>query len=164
MTERSMVPQSKPAKARVLKGGTRALTRHWLAWANLGRGIIFELLLLALLTACGPAPAGRIDLPATEAEFGTAPNTTPVTRVFEVRNTGDGVLDITGLSTSCSCTTATVSKESLEPGDVADLTVTFDPATHSGATGQFMRQVFIRSTDPETPETVFTFRITVVEP
>jgi len=122
------------------------------------------LLLLVLLSVCGPVPAGKISLAATEAEFGTAPNTDPVTRVFEVRNTGDGVLDITGLSTSCSCTTATLSKERLEPGDVADLTVTFDPATHNGATGQFMRQVFIRSSDPETPEKVFSFRITVVEP
>jgi hypothetical protein len=122
------------------------------------------LLLLGLLSACGPAPAGKIHLATTEAEFGTIPNTDPVTRVFEVRNTGDGVLDITGLSTSCGCTTATVSRESLEPGEVADLTVTFDPATHNGAIGEFMRQVFVQSTDPENPEAVFTFRITVVEP
>jgi hypothetical protein len=122
------------------------------------------LALLVLLSACGPPPAGKIDLATTEAEFGTTPNTDPVTRVFEVRNTGDGVLDITGFSTSCGCTTVTVSKESLEPGDVADLTVTFDPTTHNGATGQFMRQVFIQSTDPGKPEAVLTFHVTVVEP
>ena len=87
-----------------------------------------------------------------------------MTQVFDVRNTGRGVLEITGLSTSCGCTTATVSRNSLEPGDVADLTVTFDPATHNGATGEFVRQVFIESTDPESPEAVFTFRITVIEP
>lgn len=122
------------------------------------------LLSLGLLNACAPALAGKIDLTTTEAEFGTVPNTDPITRVFEVRNTGDGVLDITGLSTSCGCTTVTVSKESLEPGDVADLTVIFDPTTHNGATGQFMRQVFIQSTDPGKPEAVLTFHVTVVEP
>lgn len=42
-----MVPQSKPAKARGLKGGTGALARHWLAWANLGWGIVFGLPWLA---------------------------------------------------------------------------------------------------------------------
>jgi len=124
---------------------------------------IATLLLMLLLSACEAAPTGKIDLLATEAEFGTIPNSEPVTRIFEVRNTGDGVLNITSLSTSCSCTTATVSKDSLEPGDIADLTVTFDPGAHNGATGQFMRQVFIESTDPETPIAVFTFRITVVE-
>jgi len=122
------------------------------------------LLVLILLSACEAAPAGKINILTTEAEFGTVLNTDPVTQVFEVRNTGDGVLDITGLSTSCSCTIATVSKDSLEPGDVADLTVTFDPGAHNGATGQFVRQVFIQSTDPENPEAVFAFRITVVEP
>ena len=125
---------------------------------------IVALLVLILLSACEAAPAGKINILTTEAEFGTVLNTDPVTQVFEVRNTGDGVLDITGLSTSCSCTIATVSKDSLEPGDVADLTVTFDPGAHNGATGQFVRQVFIQSTDPENPEAVFAFRITVVEP
>ncbi len=100
---------------------------------------------------------------ATDADFGTVPNTDPVTMVFEVRNSGEGTLNIARLSTSCSCTTATLSKDSFDPGAVANLTITFDPGAHNGATGQFMRQVFIESNDPETPKAVFTFRITVVE-
>ena len=125
---------------------------------------IVGVLLLGLLSACGTGAVGKIDLPTAEADFGIVPNTDPVTQVFEVRNTGDGVLDIISLSTSCGCTTATTSKDSLEPGDVAELTVTFDPGAHDGATGEFMRQVFIQSTDPETPEAIFAFHITVVEP
>lgn len=126
-------------------------------------GIVIGLTLL-LISSCGMATVGKIDLGTIDADFGSIPNTDPITRVFEIRNSGDGVLDITGLSTSCGCTTATVSKENLEPGDIADLAITFDPGAHNGATGEFMRQVFIRSSDPENPETVFTFRIKVVEP
>ncbi|MDF1514110.1 MAG: DUF1573 domain-containing protein [Anaerolineae bacterium] len=130
---------------------------------NLAVTVTALLLSIAILNSCGEVPAGKINILATETDFGTVPNTDLVTRIFEVRNTGEGKLDITQLSTSCSCTTATLSKDKINPGDVANLTITFDPGAHNGATGQFMRQVFIESNDPETPKAVFTFRITVVE-
>ena len=128
-------------------------------------GLLAGLGLLAalLLAACGPAPAGRIALGTVESDFGTIPNTAPVSRTFEVRNEGDGPLEITGLSTSCSCTTAIAGRERLNPGEATELEVTFDPRTHNGATGEFLRKVFVRSTDPQTPEVVLTFTVTVVE-
>ena len=55
-------------------------------------------------------------------------------------------------------------KGHLEPGEAATLTVTYDPQAHGGQTGKFMRVVYIRSSDPETPEATLTIRVTVTEP
>ena len=126
------------------------------------------LLILTLVAASGCAavadPPGRIELSASEFDFGDIPNTGPVSHTFQVRNVGRGALEITGVSTSCGCTTAEIGSRRLVPGRVADLTVTFDPQAHGGATGEFMRQVYVRSSDPDTPEAILTIRVTVVEP
>ena len=121
-------------------------------------------LVLALIavTGCAERP-GQIGLSATEYDFGTIPNTNPVSQVFEIRNTGRGKLEISGVSTSCGCTTAAIDKSQLAPDESAQLTVTYDPQAHSGATGQFMRIVYVRSDDPDTPEATLTIRVTVVE-
>ncbi len=121
------------------------------------------ILLLAFATAYTGRGAGEIVLVTTEANFGTIPNDVPVTQTFEIRNDGTGTLQITELSTSCSCTIVEVERDRIAPGESTVLTVTFDPTTHNGATGDFMRQVFIRSNDPDTPETRFTLWVTVVE-
>ncbi|MBC7227637.1 MAG: DUF1573 domain-containing protein [Thermoflexales bacterium] len=125
-------------------------------------GLAVTLLLLAGC-ASGNTP-GRIELSATEADLGTIPNTEPVSRTFEIRNVGQGPLEIAGVSTSCGCTTAEVSSRYLPPGGRARLTVTFDPRTHGGETGAFLRQVYVRSSDPDRPEVAITLRVTVVAP
>ena len=130
--------------------------------ATIGLALL-GMLLLVLATGCAQRP-GRIELSVVEYDFGTIPNTRPVSQVFEVRNTGQGVLEIAGVSTSCGCTTAEVDARQLAPGETTDLRVTYDPQAHGGATGQFMRQVYLRSDDPDTPEVSLTFRVTVVAP
>ena len=124
--------------------------------------ISLGLLLLALTIGCTGQP-GQIELSATEYDFGTIPNDKAVTHVFEVRNVGRGKLEIAGVSTSCGCTTAEVDKRQLAPGETAKLEVTYDPQAHGGATGQFMRVVYIRSDDPNIPEATLTVRVTVAE-
>jgi len=126
------------------------------------------LLVLGLAVASGCTTAtkspGQIELSATEFDFGTIPNTGPVSRTFQVRNVGRGWLEIAGVSTSCGCTTAEVGSSRLAPGKATDLTVTYDPQAHGGTTGEFMRVVYVRSNDPNTPEASLTIRVTVVEP
>ncbi len=123
------------------------------------------LLLGLLVPACtgesGEGP-GRIDLSTTEFALGTIPNTEPVSHTFKIRNVGKGRLEITGVSTSCGCTIAEVADRVLDPGEATELVVTFDPQVHDGETGTFLRQVYIRSNDPETPEAVLTLHVTVV--
>ncbi|HET90534.1 MAG TPA: DUF1573 domain-containing protein [Chloroflexi bacterium] len=128
--------------------------------------IIMSLLVLAMLAvACTPGEQpGRIELDKIEFDFGAIPNTTPVSQAFQVRNTGEGALEITGVSTSCGCTTARVDRTRLEPGEVTTLTVTYDPQAHGGETGRFTRVVYVRSDDPRTPEASLTVRVTVIDP
>ncbi|MFQ6101673.1 MAG: DUF1573 domain-containing protein [Anaerolineae bacterium] len=133
---------------------------------KLNARIVLPLFILATLAvACTPTDRpGRIELSAVGFDFGTIPNTEPVRHTFQVRNVGRGTLEITGVSTSCGCTTAEVGSRRLRPGEATDLTVTYDPQVHEGETGRFMRVVYIRSNDPDTPEATLTIWVTVVEP
>jgi hypothetical protein len=137
-----------------MKQGRNIHVKAWLYLLALGP---------ALIAACTTAP-GEIALNTAEFDFGTIPNTKPVSQVFQVRNVGRGELEITGVSTSCGCTTAEVDDHQLAPGEAANLKVSYDPQAHGGATGEFMRLVYVRSDDPDTPETALTIRVTVVEP
>jgi Protein of unknown function (DUF1573) len=138
------------------------MKREFIAIA-LTLGILLILALTAGCTSAANSP-GRIDLSTAEFDFGDVPTIRPVSHTFQVRNVGQGALEITGVSTSCGCTTAEVGSRRLAPGGVTDLTVTFDPQAHGGAAGYFMRQVYVRSNDPDTPEATLTIRVTVVEP
>ncbi|NIN66939.1 MAG: DUF1573 domain-containing protein [Anaerolineae bacterium] len=132
-------------------------------------GLVLMALLIVVLVVVAfgfmnPAQSpGQIELSATEFHFGTIPNSEPVSQAFEVRNVGPSWLEITGVSTSCACTTAEIDDHRLAPGEVTDLTVTYDPQVHDGETGDFVRQVYIRSNDPATPEARLTIRVTVVQ-
>jgi len=107
---------------------------------------------------------GRIELSASEFDFGAIPNTVPVSHEFQVRNVGRGPLEITGVSTSCGCTKAEVQSRHLSRGESTTLRVTFDPQAHDGALGQFLRIVYVRSSDPAMPEASLTIRVAVVAP
>jgi len=130
--------------------------------------VLTTLVVLVAAVAVGyaalPHAEGQIELSATEFDFGTIPNTGPVSEVFQVRNVGDGPLEISGVSTSCGCTAAEVGSWRLAAGTSTDLTVTYNPLAHDGATGEFVRLVYVRSDDPETPEASLIVRVTVVEP
>lgn len=129
--------------------------------------LLIPLLLAFVLFLAGcraGSEPGRLRLSTTELDLGTIPNTGPVSRTLEIRNVGGGPLEITGVSTSCGCTTAGVADRRLAPGEPTQLVVTFDPQAHFGERGTFLRQVYVRSTDPETPEVAITLRVTVVAP
>ena len=127
-------------------------------------GLLMQLLLFAAGCAANAESPGQIELDTTDFDFGTVPNDTLVSQVFQVRNAGRGTLEILGTSTSCGCTTAEMDDHRLAPGETSDLTVTYDPQAHDGATGEFMRIVYIRSDDPDRAETTLTLRVKVVEP
>jgi hypothetical protein len=121
-------------------------------------------LLGAAAYAAATSGPGRIELSATELDFGTVPNTGPVSHEFQVRNVGRGPLEISGVSTSCGCTTAEVESRRLERGESTTLRVTFDPQVHNGELGRFLRLVYVRSDDPAMPEASLTIWVTVIAP
>jgi len=116
------------------------------------RYLAFIVVALFVLTACsvGKAPP-QVVISPTEFDFGDI-GPQAVTTTFVVSNLGGRLLKVESLTTSCGCTTAEISAQTIAPGDSATLTVNFDPQVHAGATGQFLRYIFLNTNDPENPE------------
>lgn len=110
-----------------------------------------------------PSEPPRITVAPAEFDFGDVGPELAVSHVFTVTNVGGAPLDISGVSTSCGCTTATIEATQLQSGESTTLTVTFDPQAHNGATGRFLRLVYLRSNDPQTPEAQVRLRVTVTD-
>lgn len=73
---------------------------------------------------------------------------------FKVENLGDQVLEIKKVATSCACTSAQVIPEKIEPGQEAELKVTYDTSAMSGphGHGQQERIIYVKSNDPVNPQ------------
>lgn len=107
-------------------------------------------------------PPPRIVIDPSTFDWGEVSNDHPVTRSFAVRNTGGQPLEISGLSTSCGCTTAEIDQERVPPGEATTLHVTFDPTAHPDLRGSVVRAVYLRTNVPEQPEAVLELQVTVV--
>lgn len=108
------------------------------------------------------APSVTVD--KEEFDFGMVdPANGTVNTTFTVTNTGDAVLVLSDISTSCGCTSATLDKESLQPGERATLTVFFDPNVHEEPKDRFSRTVFIETNDPAMPELDVKIYVDIIE-
>lgn len=106
----------------------------------------------------------RIILDRTFHDFGVIPQYGgTVEEAFTVKNSGVGVLIIGDLTTSCSCTSATITSTSINPGESAELTVVFDPDFHEEPLDIFKRTIFIPTNDPTTPEAEIAIQIDIAE-
>lgn len=122
------------------------------------------LAMMLLLSGCGWLGGNpQIAVSPATFDFGPINPNDPVTTTFAVSNQGSGALQIDSVTTSCGCTTAQISRQSIEPNSAADLSVTFDPQVHAGATGEFVRYVYLRTNDPNNPEFEVEIRAEVVE-
>ena len=119
---------------------------------------------LLLLAACaGGEP--QIGLETTALDLGDVPNGVVVTRDVAVRNDGETTLFIEGISTSCGCTTATLTPMQIPPGKGGVLHVAYDSGAHGpDLTGSLVRQVFINSNDPTQPEATVELTVNVTPP
>lgn len=106
----------------------------------------------------------RIAFDRTEHDFGDVPQSRGIIETtFEVRNSGDSVLEIGELSTSCGCTTADISSTSIQPNRTATLTVYFDPDFHEEPTDKLTRTVFVPTNDPSQPEAEVKIMVDILE-
>ena len=111
-------------------------------------------------TVAGP----KITIDRTLHDFGEiAQYGGTVATDFTVTNDGTEALTIGDITTSCSCTTASVPDSTIEPGDSQVLTVVFDPNLHAEPLDVFTRTVFIPTNDPATPETEVVVRVDILE-
>jgi rhodanese-related sulfurtransferase len=77
-----------------------------------------------------------------------------VNHEFTLTYNGDEDIKITGVPTSCGCTSASIDKQTLSKGDTAKVIVTFNPNLHAEPEGKFFKTVSIL-TEPtlgESPE------------
>ncbi len=110
--------------------------------------------LAAIATITLKVEGPHLSLSPLEYDFGTLRQSgTVATTTFDVYNDGNQEVDITDVLASCSCTTGSIDRKVLQPGDHATLTVSFDPNYHYEGEGQFFRTVTVRSNAPsQAPE------------
>ena len=112
-----------------------------------------------LLAACTPPPPD-IDVPAT-FDMGAIVKGERAEAYIPVRNLGDGPLRVEAVSTSCGCTTATLSPMTIPPAAEAQLRVEYDSSVHGNDLGNMERFVFISSDDPDEDDVRITLTVTV---
>ena len=111
-----------------------------------------------------PDSGPRITLDRTFHDFGVVPQYGgTVTATFDVKNEGAKTLTVGDITTSCSCTSASISVTSIEPGKNAKLTVVFDTNFHEEPLEVFKRTIFIPTNDPATPEAEIVIQVDIAE-
>lgn len=82
-------------------------------------------------------------------KFGDVPEYT-----FIVKNIGNQILEVNGVTTSCACTNGEIDNMSIVPGGQANLLVSFNPAIHGDDTdmGELTRTIYISTNDPNKEE------------
>ncbi len=118
--------------------------------------------ILVLLAACTGNPA--LTVVPSAVDLGEIAADAPVTTAVRIQNTGTGELRITGLTTSCGCTTAKMAHDRLAAGATSQLTMSFDPRAHPGLYGPVLRMVYLQSNDPAQTEVKVPIHVTIMEP
>lgn len=87
------------------------------------------------------------------------------TTTFTLTNNTPQPLNITKVSTSCGCTSASVEHESLEPYESTTVNVSFDPAVHKDDTdlGDLTRTIYIETDHLNYPKVTAEITATVVK-
>lgn len=114
--------------------------------------LLSTLILVALgLSACGGGSTPDIEADIKFHDFGDVPQFEVVSVDIPLRNTGTGTLLIEEVSTSCGCTSASVDRNEVGPGDEVTLTVRYDSGLHPD-NGSIYRKIFVQTNDPDQPE------------
>jgi Protein of unknown function (DUF1573)/Flagellar-associated PapD-like len=108
--------------------------------------------------AAPPGPQPKVQVENPLYDFGTATEATMVNHTFKLKNVGQGRLVISHVKTSCGCTAAKPSQNTLAPGEETEINVGFD--THFQK-GHQVRMITAFTNDPDTPEAIMTMQGTV---
>jgi hypothetical protein len=100
-------------------------------------------------------------IPGTTLELGDYIQGQKAEKIVEIKNVGTDTLRIGDVSASCGCTATLMSKKNLGPGEIGDLSITFNTQHYSG---RATKQVFVASNDSSSPKMTITFSATVTAP
>jgi len=84
-----------------------------------------------------------------EWDFGKVTRGEKPTHIFMVKNGGEGELIIGGLKESCLCIEASISNSIVQPGESAELKVSYDTTDY---VGKDEKHLHIYSNDPQVPD------------
>jgi len=87
------------------------------------------------------------------------------TTTFTFTNFSPAPIKITGISTSCGCTKASMEKKELNVYEAAEIKVSFDPAVHRDDTdlGDIIRTIYIETDNPNFPRLTSTITAKVIK-
>jgi hypothetical protein len=112
-------------------------------------------------TAPVNSPGPRIVFPEPVFDFGRVQSGKVVNHTFEFTNSGNQVLEIRDVSTSCGCTAATNWTRQVEPGKSGEIPIIFDSG---GKEGSLTKTVSVASNDPTQPKVVLQFDAVIWKP
>jgi len=127
--------------------------------------LLFVLFAASILTSAGlmeisaQETSGQSTGPRVESidpvyEFGKVYRGEFIEHTFTIQNIGDAPLAIEGIQRDCGCTGATLSKESLAPGEEMEIEVKLN--TSNLEEGDLEKSVRIQTNDPGESETILT--------
>lgn len=123
---------------RGIAGGKTAAVWRWLVPVGV---------LLAAGQVAVAAP--RVVCQEPTHDFGVVTGLKDVEHTFHIENTGDADLQISGVRTTCGCTTTKLEQQTIAPGGKVPLGVT---VSLRGRTGKQNKPVFVQSNDPAMPQ------------
>ena len=91
----------------------------------------------------------RILISEEEWDFGKVTRGEKPTHIFIVKNGGEGDLIIESLKESCACIEASISTTRIQPGESAELKVSYDTTDYLG---KDEKHIHIYSNDPQVPD------------
>ncbi len=94
--------------------------------------------------------ASKINIKPESWDFGKITEPKVISRDFEVKNTGNDVLTIKNIATSCGCTTVSISSKDISPGHSVTFNVKID-TRQINSSGKSTRYVYVESNDPQEP-------------
>jgi len=122
------------------------------------RSVLSTLVLAIFMTLAATLPALATPILSVDKpvlNFGTISQGKKLNFAFKLTNNGDSPLSITRTRTSCGCTVAHISTNSIAPGKSAELKITFDSSNFGG---KVSKTITVESNDPEAPSTTITIK------
>jgi hypothetical protein len=122
---------------------------------------LFTLIFILWLRLSVPC-AAQLKWETRELEFSPSVDQTQVIAHFKFQNVGQSEIKITSVSTSCGCTTAALEKDTMEPGEKAEIAATFNFGKRVGFLENTIveqKTILVESTDPKSPKTSLALKV-----
>lgn len=105
-----------------------------------------SILLFVMSSACFAAPEMLVE--SSKFDFGEIFQGEKVPHVFKFTNTGDEVLKIDRVRSSCGCTAVLVSEKTIPPGGMGEIKANFDSSRFRG---EVTKTIYVYNNDPKRP-------------